>query len=131
MTTPLLMEESEFHKRVDAILGVVEAAMDNTESDIDAELNGGILTLTFENGSKIIVNRQTPNREIWVAAKSGGFHFRYDTRHEKDASGSSEQANLPLQKLASWQNTRTGESLADLLTRVVSEQAGEVINFTL
>jgi CyaY protein len=127
MTTPLLMEESEFHKRVDAILGVVEAAMDNTESDIDAELNGGILTLTFENGSKIIVNRQTPNREIWVAAKSGGFHFR----HAKDASGSSEPANPPLQKLASWHNTRTGESLADLLTRVVSEQAGEVINFTL
>lgn len=126
MTTPLLMEESEFHKRVDAILGVVEAAMDNTESDIDAELNGGILTLTFENDSKIIVNRQTPNREIWVAAKSGGFHFRYD----KDASISSEQENPPLQKLASWHNTRTGESLADLLTRVVSEQAGEVINFT-
>jgi CyaY protein len=130
MTTPLLMEESEFHKRVDAILTVVEAAMDNTESDIDAELNGGILTLTFENGSKIIVNRQTPNREIWVAAKSGGFHFRYDMRYEKNTSDSSEQANTAQQKLTSWHNTRTGESLADLLTRVVSEQAGEVINFT-
>jgi CyaY protein len=130
MTTPLLMEESEFHKRVDAILAVVEAAMDNTESDIDAELNGGILTLTFENGSKIIVNRQTPNREIWVAAKSGGFHFRYDMRYEKSTSDSSEQANTAQQKLTSWHNTRTGESLADLLTRVVSEQAGEVINFT-
>ncbi len=127
MTTPLLMEESEFHKRVDAILAVIEAAMDNTESDIDAELNGGILTLTFENGSKIIVNRQTPNREIWVAAKSGGFHFR----HEKNADNSNEKANSPQQKLTSWHNTRTGESLADLLTRVVSEQAGEVINFTL
>lgn len=130
MTTPLLMEESEFHKRVDAILTVVEAAMDNTESDIDAELNGGILTLTFENGSKIIVNRQAPNREIWVAAKSGGFHFRYDMRYEKNTSDSSEQANTAQQKLTSWHNTRTGESLADLLTRVVSEQAGEVINFT-
>jgi CyaY protein len=130
MTTPLLMEESEFHKRVDAILTVVEAAMDNTESDIDAELNGGILTLTFENGSKIIVNRQTPNREIWVAAKSGGFHFRYDMRYEKNTSDSSQQANTAQQKLTSWHNTRTGELLSDLLTRVVSEQAGEVINFT-
>jgi CyaY protein len=130
MTTPLLMEESEFHKRVDAILTVVEAAMDNTESDIDAELNGGILTLTFENGSKIIVNRQAPNREIWVAAKSGGFHFRYDMRYEKNTSDSSQQANTAQQKLTSWHNTRTGELLSDLLTRVVSEQAGEVINFT-
>jgi CyaY protein len=131
MTTPLLMEESEFHKRVDAILGIVEAAMDDTESDIDAEFNGGILTLTFENGSKIIVNRQTPNREIWVAAKSGGFHFRHDMRYEKNAGEDNEKANLPQQELTSWHNTRSGESLADLLTRVVSEQAGEVINFTL
>ncbi len=120
------MQESEFHKRVDAILAVVEAAMDHTESDIDAELNGGILTLTFENGSKIIVNRQTPNREIWVAAKSGGFHFRY----EKNTDEGNEKTYLPRQILTPWHNTRTGESLADLLARVVSEQAGEVINFT-
>jgi CyaY protein len=126
MTTPLLMEESEFHKRVDAILAVVESAMDNTESDIDAELNGGILTLTFESGSKIIINRQTPNREIWVAAKSGGFHFR----HDEQSATADQHANSPQQKLASWHNTRTGESLAELLTRVVTEQAGEVINFT-
>ena len=126
MTTPLLMEESEFYKRVDEILGFIEAAMDNTESDIDAELNGGILTLTFENGSKIIINRQTPNREIWVAAKSGGFHFRY----EEHATNGDRDANSSQQKIASWHNTRTGESLAKLLTRVVTEQAGEVINFT-
>jgi CyaY protein len=126
MTTPLLMEESEFHKRVDAVLAVVEGAMDDTESDIDAELNGGILSLTFENGSKIIINRQTPNREIWVAAKSGGFHFRY----EEHAANGDQRMNSSQQQLASWHNTRTGESLAELLTRVVTEQAGEVINFT-
>ena len=120
------MEESDFHKRVDAILAVIEAAMDNTDSDIDAELNGGILSLTFENGSKIIINRQTPNREIWVAAKSGGFHFRYE---ESPADGD-QQAISPRQKLKLWHNTRTSESLAELLTRVVTEQASEVINFT-
>ena len=117
------MEESAFHKRVDAILASVEAAMDNATTDIDAELNGGILTLTFENASKIILNRQTPTREIWVAAKSGGFHFRYDNATVFNAS--------PSGSFARWQNTRTAEPLADLLTRVISEQAGEVINFTL
>jgi CyaY protein len=126
MTTPLLMEESDFHKRVDAILALVENAMDNAESDIDAELNGGILSLTFENGSKIIINRQTPNREIWVAAKSGGFHFR----HEEKPANTDQHANYSRQKLAPWRNTRTGEQLADLLTRVVTDQAEEVINFT-
>ncbi len=123
MTAPLLMAESEFHKRVDAILAAVEAAMDNATTDIDAELNASILTLTFENASKIIVNRQTPTREIWVAAKSGGFHFRYDNATVNDAT--------PAGSSAQWRNTRTGEPLADLLTRVIHEQAGEVINFTL
>ena len=75
MTTDL-MNESDFHVRVDAILSKLEEAFDELEIDIDSELSSGILTLTFENGSKVIVNRQTPNREIWVAAKSGGFHFR-------------------------------------------------------
>jgi CyaY protein len=126
MTSPLLMEESEFHKRVDAVLGTIEAAMDNASSDIDAELNGGILSLTFENGSKIIVNRQTPNREIWVAAKSGGFHFRYDLL----ANADEQNPNFSSQAMTSWRNTRTGEALAELLTRVVTEQAEEVINFS-
>jgi CyaY protein len=126
MTSPLLMEESEFHKRVDAVLGTIEAAMDNASSDIDAELNGGILSLTFENGSKIIVNRQTPNREIWVAAKSGGFHFR----HESLANADEQNPNFSSQAMTSWRNTRTGEALAELLTRVVTEQAEEVINFS-
>lgn len=126
MTTHLLLEESDFHQRVDAILAIVESAMDNTESDIDAELTGGILSLTFENGSKIIINRQTPNREIWVAAKSGGFHFRYDNHRINEVR----ETNAAEPRLKSWRDTRTGESLADLLTRVVTEQAGEVINFT-
>ena len=126
MTGPLLMDESDFHKRVDTILAIVESAMDNTESDIDAELNGGVLSLTFENGSKIIINRQTPNREIWVAAKSGGFHFH----HDENRASVAPEACSPPQKLTAWRNTRTGESLADLLTRVVTDQAGEVVNFT-
>lgn len=123
MSAPLMMVESEFQKRVDDILALVESAMDHAKTDIDAELNGGILTLTFENGSKVIVNRQTPNREIWVAAKSGGFHFRYNAA---TVSGNLSTASGHL-----WCNTRTGEPLAELLARVVSEQAGEVIKFTL
>jgi CyaY protein len=118
-----MMVESEFQKRVDDILALIESAMDHAKTDIDAELNGGILTLTFENGSKVIVNRQTPNREIWVAAKSGGFHFRYGAA---TVSGNLSSASGHL-----WCNTRTGEPLAELLARVIREQAGEVIKFTL
>ena len=107
----MALTESDFHQRVDAVMARVEGAMDNVECDIDAELNGGILTLTFENGTKVIVNRQTPNREIWVAAKSGGFHFKFDG--------------------ATWRDTRSNEQLEFLLSSVVSEQSGDVIHITL
>jgi CyaY protein len=96
-----ILPESEFHQRVDAVLDAIESAADETD-DVDSELSSGILTLTFDNDSKIIVNRQTPNREIWVAAKSGGFHFRL----RDDV----------------WRDTRTNESLAELLSRVMSAQ---------
>ena len=111
MNTPIPLDESAFHTRVDAVFAALEVALDSAESDIDSEITGGILTLEFENRSKVIINRQTPTREIWVAAKSGGFHFRFDG--------------------AAWRDTRTNESLETLLSRVISEQSGVVMSITL
>lgn len=104
---PALMNESEFHARVDKILLLLEGAFDDVASDIDSQLTSGILTITFENDTKLIVNRQTPNREIWVAAKSGGFHFRYMN--------------------SDWFDTRSSVTLATLLTNVIIEQSGLVV----
>jgi CyaY protein len=98
------MQETEFHLLVDALLLRLQMRLDELPTNVDSELSSGILTLTFENGSKIIINRQTPNREIWVAAKSGGFHFRFVS--------------------TDWIDTRSGETLGGLLSRVVSQQAG-------
>ncbi len=111
MNTQIPVDESEFHTRVDDVFAAIEAALDTSESDVDSEISGGILTLEFENHSKVIINRQTFNREIWVAAKSGGFHFRY--------SG------------AEWRDTRSGESLPVLLARVIAEQGGPVMSITI
>lgn len=111
MNSPFPLEESDYHQRVDAVLETVEVALEAADADIDTEINGGILTLEFANRSKIIVNRQTPNREIWVAAKSGGFHFYFDG--------------------AAWRDTRSNESLESLLSRVVSEQSGCVMPITI
>jgi CyaY protein len=102
---PHNMTESAFSDHVDRVLAAVEAAIDRSDADIDSELNGGILTLTFSNDSKIIINRQMPMREIWVAAKSGGFHFRYDG--------------------VAWHDTRSAEALGTLLTRVINQQSNE------
>ena len=107
----MAQQESAFHLRVDKVLRDIESALETIESDVDTETNNGILTLEFANGSKVIINRQTPTREIWVAAKSGGFHFRFDG--------------------AAWRDTRTNESLETLLSRVISEQSGVVMSITL
>ncbi len=69
------MTESEFNELADAIFGRIENTLDASGADIECSLIGGVMELEFEDGAKIIVNRHAPNREIWVAARSGGFHY--------------------------------------------------------
>lgn len=103
------MDESEFEQQATAMLARIEAALEACGADLDFELAaGGVLEIEFADGSKIIVNRHGAAREIWVAAKSGGFHFR------PDDSG--------------WVDTRSGEDLLAALSRLVSAQAGESID---
>ncbi len=111
MNTPFPLDESTFHARVEAVFAAIESALDADGPDIDSEISGGILTLTFENESKVIVNQQTFNRELWVAAKSGGFHFRFNG--------------------AAWRDTRSDERLEALLARVIAEQSGIVMSITI
>lgn len=99
------MTETEFSQLVDKTLRQIERAIEDSDADIDFEMTAGILELEFENGSRIIVNRQSANQELWVAAKSGGFHYIW-----KDNA---------------WRNTRDGSELLASLGRYVSEQAGE------
>lgn len=102
------MEETEFHRAVDGVLSRIERAAEASEG-IDADLEAGILTLECPDGSRIIVNRQTPNREVWVAARSGGFHFAW-----RDGA---------------WRDTRSGEELFASLARIVLAQGGESLDF--
>ena len=71
------MTESEFNELADAVFDRIEQALDATDADVEYSLAGGVLELEFEDGSKIIINRHAPNREIWLAAKSGGFHYAW------------------------------------------------------
>ena len=71
------MNDSEFHRLADQLWLTIEEHLDDWDgdSDIDCEINGGVLTITFENGSKIIINRQEPLHQVWLATKQGGYHF--------------------------------------------------------
>ncbi len=102
------MNESDFHRAVDAVLARIEAAAEASDA-LEVDLESGILTVTCPDGSRVIVNRQTPNREIWVAARSGGFHFRFSD--------------------GAWRDTRSGEELFAALARIVRAQSGGDIAF--
>ena len=102
------MNDSEFDSATEAALERIDAALEASDADLDvAMVSAGVLEIEFDDGSKIIVNRHAPAQELWVAARSGGFHFRWDGRN--------------------WRDTRDGEPLLAKLSRVVSEQAGEPV----
>ena len=97
------MNESDFHRAVDGVLARIESSLEDAEG-VDVDLEAGILTITCNDASRVIVNRQTPNREIWVAARSGGFHFAW-----RDGA---------------WRDTRSSDELFASLSRVIASQAG-------
>jgi CyaY protein len=100
--------ESEFIVLCDRVLDALGAAIDRTAADVDWALNDGVLTVECEDGSKLIVNRHVPNRELWVAAKAGGFHFRLEA--------------------GAWRDTRSGDELGAALARLFRAQAGVALD---
>jgi CyaY protein len=63
---------------------------DEADVDIDNQRVGGMITLTFHNRSQIIINLQKPLHEVWLAARSGGYHFKFDGQHWQDTKGQGE-----------------------------------------
>ncbi len=114
------LEESEFKELIDDMLIQIEDAIDELDSDIDYESSDGILTIILENRTQIIINRQTAALQLWLAAKSGGFHFDYINKPD---------ANNSL--FNKWQDDRSGELFLDALNRCLTEQSGESINLNL
>jgi CyaY protein len=101
------MTESEFIERAEATLRAIESAVDAVDADIDCTRAGGVLTLELDNGSRIVVNTQMPTRQIWVAARSGGFHYGFDGKR--------------------WCDTRDGSELFAALSHLVSSQGGRPV----
>ena len=72
------MNETEFNQLAEAALSAIEHWLENERDEADFERQGGVLEIECSDGGKVIVNRHGVAQEIWVAARSGGFHFRYD-----------------------------------------------------
>ena len=105
------MDDSEYGRLADEAMQRIEAGLDAAGGDIDYEqAAGGVLEIACANGAKIVVNRQAAAREIWVAARSGGFHYRWDGTQ--------------------WRDTRSGEELFAALERLLAEQGAGMVRFT-
>ncbi len=104
------MNESEFQEIAEQTIEDLQDAIDNSGADIDYDEIGGVLTLEFENGSKIIFSKQGAMNQLWMAAISGGFHFNYDEGAEQWICDSGDN-----------------EELYEMLSRLASEQAGEAV----
>ncbi|MGL6161711.1 iron donor protein CyaY [Microbulbifer sp.] len=110
------MSQAEYDAAIERTLIGIEDALDNCDWDIDYERADAVLTLTLEdNGSQVILSRQSANRELWVAARSGGYHLGFDNSGDEPG----------------WKCTTTGEDLPTLLDRVLSEQMGEPVSLNL
>ena len=99
------MTESEFETLAGAALAALESAFEASAPDADVQTKGaGVLEIEFDDGSKMVINRHGAAREIWVAAMSGGFHFRHDG--------------------SAWRDTRDGTELFAAVSRLASLQGG-------
>ncbi len=99
------MNDSEFNTLADAALSRIEAGLDACGADLDfAMIAAGVLEIELADRSKIIVNRHDAAKELWVAARAGGFHFRWDGND--------------------WRDTRDGGELIAALSRLISAQGG-------
>ena len=107
------MTDLEYQNHAERALNAIELACDRindgTDADIDNQRTGGMITLTFSNRSQIIINLQKPLQEIWMAAKSGGFHYKFISNR--------------------WTDTKDASDFFDSLSRCASEQSGQALEF--
>jgi CyaY protein len=108
------MTDTEYLDHAEALLRAVELACDRineqTDADIDNQRVGGMITLSFANRSQIVVNLQKPLQEVWLAARTGGFHYRFNGQ--------------------AWMDTKGQGEFFDCLSRCASEQSGLALRFS-
>ena len=102
------LDEAEFNQAAGATLAHIEQVLEEADLDFETPADG-IIEVEFDDGSKIIINRHGVAREIWVAARSGGFHF------------------MPV--AGGWADTKDGTLLYDKLVALVALQGGGAIRF--
>ena len=110
---PSTLSDADYRRETDTLLARIEATtdrwLDEDVVDIDTQRTGGLLELSFADGSKIVVNTQPPLHEVWLAAHAGGYHYKWVQGR--------------------WLDTRDGSEFLAALSRHASAQAGKALQF--
>lgn len=110
---PFTLSDADYRRETDMLLARIEATtdrwLDDDVVDIDTRRTGGLLELSFADGSKIVVNTQPPLHEVWLAARAGGYHYKWVQGR--------------------WLDTRDGSEFLAALSRHASAQAGKALQF--
>ena len=114
VSNPSALTDAEYRRETNVLLARIEATADRWLQedviDIDTQRTGGLLELSLPDGSKLVINTQPPLHEVWLAARAGGFHYRWvDGR---------------------WLDTRDGSEFFAALSQHVSAQAGQALVFS-
>lgn len=114
------IDDKQFHQLGSNLLNAIEVSLEAADEELDLDLDierqgGNVINIRFRDKSVIVVNTQPPLHEIWVAAKSGGYHYRW--------AGSVAQ---PL-----WIDTKTGNELLNDLAQFASAQAGKEVKIQM
>jgi len=116
VTEPTEISIEEYHEISDAYLDNIVAKLEQLQEardDVDVEFSAGVLTLTFPPNGTYVINKQPPNKQIWLSSPISG-PKRYDYvvlgegQHEKEGGGS-----------GGWIYLRDGSSLSELLSKEV------------
>ena len=114
------IDDKQFHQLSGHLLHSIEVALESADDELDLDLDverqgGNVVNIRFRDRSVIVVNTQPPLHEIWVAAKSGGFHYRW-------------AGTLAAPK---WLDTKTGQELFSDLSGFASAQCGKPLQIKL
>ena len=102
------MQDKEYNQLVDETFSLIEEEIDALQGDFDTDVSGSLLRIELPDKSEIIVSRQISAHEIWIAAKSGGYHLSKVSDRD-------------------WHCISSNEGLSTLLSRLITEQSGTMV----
>lgn len=104
------MNETQFIESTEALMDRIEDALEATDLDVDVDRSGNVMTIAFDNGEEVVINRHGPTQQMWLASRHGGLHFALED--------------------GKWRCTRTGADFWDALNDTVSLVAGEKVELS-